>query len=52
MFYTKIFQHCQSYHILLAPAVTVGETEEAMDSTSIFFWPLLLPITLKENKLG
>ena len=31
---------------LLAPAVTVGETEGAMDSTSGFFWPLLLPITL------
>ena len=31
---------------LLAPAVTVGETEGAMDSTSVFFWPLLLPITL------
>ena len=24
----------------------------AMDSTSVFFWPLLLPITLWENKLG
>ena len=31
---------------LLAPAVTVGETEGAMDSTSVFFSPLLLPITL------
>ena len=31
---------------LLAPAVTVGETKGAMDSTSGFFWPLLLPITL------
>ena len=31
---------------LLAPAVTVGETEGAMDSTSVFFLPLLLPITL------
>ena len=31
---------------LLAPAVTVGETDGAMDSTSVFFWPLLLPITL------
>ena len=30
---------------LLAPAVTVGETEGAMDSTSVFL-PLLLPITL------
>ena len=30
----------------LAPAVTVGDTEGAMDSTSVFFWPLLLPITL------
>ena len=30
----------------LAPAVTVGETEGAMDSTSVFFLPLLLPITL------
>ena len=30
----------------LAPAVTVGETKGAMDSTSVFFWPLLLPITL------
>ena len=33
-------------YYLLAPAVTVGETEGAMDSTSVFFWPLLLPITL------
>ena len=33
-------------HYLLAPAVTVGETEGAMDSTSVFFLPLLLPITL------
>ena len=32
--------------IYLAPAVTVGETEGAMDSTSVFFLPLLLPITL------
>ena len=32
--------------LLLAPAVTVGETKGAMDSTSVFFWPLLLPITL------
>ena len=32
--------------IFLAPAVTVGETEGAMDSTSVFFLPLLLPITL------
>ena len=38
--------------ILLAPAVTVGETERAMDSTSVLFLPLLLPITLQENKLG
>ena len=30
----------------LAPAVTVGETKGAMDSTSVFFLPLLLPITL------
>ena len=30
----------------LAPAVIVGETEGAMDSTSVFFLPLLLPITL------
>ena len=37
---------------LLAPAVTVGETEGAMDSASVFFLPLLLPITLTENKLG
>ena len=34
------------YRIFLAPAVTVGETKGAMDSTSVFFWPLLLPITL------
>ena len=33
-------------YMFLAPAVTVGETEGAMDSTSVFFWPLLLPITL------
>ena len=32
--------------IFLAPTVTVGETEGAMDTTSVFFWPLLLPITL------
>ena len=32
--------------LFLAPAVTVGETEGAMDPTSVFFWPLLLPITL------
>ena len=32
--------------LYLAPAVTVGETEGAMDSTSVFFLPLLLPITL------
>ena len=31
---------------VLAPAVTVGETEGAMDSASVFFLPLLLPITL------
>ena len=36
----------QRHYIYLAPAVTVGETEGAMDSTSGFFWPLLLPITL------
>ena len=36
----------------LAPAVTVGETEGAMDSASVLFLPLLLPITLYENKLG
>ena len=35
-----------AYRPLLAPAVTVGETEGAMDSTSVFFLPLLLPITL------
>ena len=34
------------YFTFLAPAVTVGETKGAMDSTSVFFWPLLLPITL------
>ena len=38
--------HTQSKCVFLAPAVTVGETERAMDSTSVFFWPLLLPITL------
>ena len=32
--------------VFLASAVTVGETEGAMDSTSVFFLPLLLPITL------
>ena len=32
--------------IFLAPAVTVGETEGAMDSAPVFFLPLLLPITL------
>ena len=39
-------QLCVSFYALLAPAVTVGETEGAMDSTSVFFWPLLSPITL------
>ena len=34
------------YYLFLAPAVTVGETKGAMNSTSVFFWPLLLPITL------
>ena len=34
------------YDNFLAPAVTVSETEGAMDSTSVVFWPLLLPITL------
>ena len=33
-------------YIFLAPAVTVGETEGAMDSPSVFFLPLFLPITL------
>ena len=32
--------------LFLASAVTVGETEGAMDSASVFFLPLLLPITL------
>ena len=32
--------------LFLAPAVTVGETEGAMDPASDFFMPLLLPITL------
>ena len=32
--------------LLLAPAVTVGETEGAMDSTSVFFGLFFLPITL------
>ena len=32
--------------LFLAPAATVGETEGAMDSASVFFLPLLLPITL------
>ena len=40
------------FELILAPAVTVGETEGAMDSTSVLFSPLLLPITLQENKLG
>ena len=34
-----------NWDIFLAPAVTVGETEGAMDSASVFFLPLLLPIT-------
>ena len=45
------YREC-SPSVLLAPAVTVGETERAMDSPSVFFLPLLLPITLQENKLG
>ena len=40
----KIQNGCLSAIIHLA--VTVGETEGAMDSTSVFFLPLLLPITL------
>ena len=32
--------------LFLAPAVTVGETEGAMDSASVLFLSLLLPITL------
>ena len=45
---TKKFQFYlfMGIDIFLAPAITVGETEGAMDSTSVFFWPLLLPITL------
>ena len=30
----------------ISPRCTVGETEGAMDSASVFFLPLLLPITL------
>ena len=44
-----IFQHVHGPDLrkfFLAPAVTVGETEGAMDSTSVFFLPVLLPITL------
>ena len=41
-----VFVELVSYWMFLAPAVTVGETEGAMDSTSVFFLPLLLPITL------
>ena len=39
----SIFQHClltipfQHIRLFLAPAVTAGETEGAMDSTSVFF---------------
>ena len=43
------YQHTFNVNIMpyfLAPAVTVGETEGAMNSTSVFFLPLLLPITL------
>ena len=43
---TKIFCINMETKGFLAPAVTVGETEGAMDSTFVFFWPLLLPITL------
>ena len=43
---TSIQQTPDVEPLLLAPAVTVGETKGAMDSTSVFFWPLLLPITL------
>ena len=39
-------------YALLAPAVNVAETEGAMDYASVLFLPLLLPITLLENKLG
>ena len=42
----KDYINQETKRFFLAPAVTVGETEGAMDSTSVFFWPLLLPITL------
>ena len=37
--YCGVFGQCtkRNSHILLAPAVTVGETEGAMDSASVFF---------------
>ena len=41
----QLVQKILTYRFL-APAVTVCETEGAMDSTSVFFLPLLLPITL------
>ena len=44
--YIYITPKTRDVDAFLAPAVTVGETEGAMDSTSGFFWPLLLPITL------
>ena len=49
----KIYNNrVKNYHInsspaeCLAPAVTVGETEGAMDPASVLFLPPLLPITL------
>ena len=43
---TMVLNICVYTCTFLAPAVTVGETKGAMDSTSVFFLPLLLPITL------
>ena len=48
IFRMSVLSMCMSDLYFLAPAVTVGETEGAMDSTSVFFWPLLLPILCKK----
>ena len=43
---TSVHMYIFMDNVFLAPAVTVGETEGAMDPASVFFLPLLLPITL------
>ena len=54
---TLLFSHPLLLYPLPRPALFSSRRHRrwakgAMDSTSVFFWPLLLPITLWENKLG